>query len=296
MQPDWEKLGRDYKQSRTVTIVDVDCTESQQLCGQFGVQGYPTMKIFKKDGKKKGEDYNGPREYNGMKRYVEQNLAGPECSLEDTEGCTKQEKEVLLESAAMSTADRRAKIKELETSIAENKKKAKELEKEAKEMTAKLSLYKLGGEKPDRVVQLVNDADFKEHCETRTCVIAFLPHILDGGAAARNKDLKILESMFKKAKSDGHPVGFMWSQGGDQFEQEEKLSLQFGFPAVIAISLKKERYGVHRGTFDKESLQGFLSSMMTGRVPLAPLPKGFAFSKATAWDGKDGEIPKEEEL
>merc|ERR1712224_997462 len=108
--------------------------------------------------------------------------------------------------------------------------------------------------------------------------------------------LKTLEGVFKKSKGDDTPVGFMWLQGGDQFEIEEKLSLQFGFPAVIAINLKKERYGVHRGTFDKQSLGEFLKSMMIGRVPLSPLPKGIKFTKMDPWDGKDGEAPKEEEL
>lgn len=126
--------------------------------------------------------------------------------------------------------------------------------------------------------------------------MAFLPHILDGGAAARNGFLKALDTVFKKAKSDGHPVGFMWAQGGDQFEIEEKLALSFGFPAVVAINIKKERFGIHRGTFDGDSVKGFLSSMMVGRVPLQPLPKGLKWAKSDPWDGKDGEMPVEEEL
>jgi len=160
-----------------------------------------------------------------------------------------------------------------------------------------LELFKLGGQKPDRVMQLINDAEFRENCEHRTCVLSFLPHILDGGAEARNGFLKTVEAVFKKAKGDGHPVGFMWLQGGDQFEIEEKMSLQFGFPAVVAINIKKERFGVFRGSgFDTKSLSEFLASMMIGRVPLQPVPKGLKFAKSDAWDGKDGEMPVEEEL
>merc|ERR1719487_217093 len=129
-------------------------------------------------------------------------------------------------------------------------------------MAKTLELWKLGGQKPDKPMQLLGDAEFREHCETRTCVLAFLPHILDGGAKQRNSELKVLDGVFKKAKADGHPVGFMWLQGGDQFEVEEKMSLQFGFPAVVAINVKKERYGIHRGTYDKDSLSSFLSQMM----------------------------------
>lgn len=89
----------------------------------------------------------------------------------------------------------------------------------------------------------------------------------------------------------------MWVQGGDQFDIEEKLALQFGFPAVIAINLKKERYGVHRGTFDKEGIGGFIKQLMIGRVPLHPIPAGMPkWPKNKPWDGKDGEAPTEEEL
>jgi len=252
--------------------------------------------VFKKDGSPKGEDFNGPRSYDGLKKFVEANLAGPECSLEDKEGCSPQEKKILEESEAMSVADRRAKITAMETEVKEKTKQAKELEKEAKKMAKELELWKLGGQKPDKPVQLLGDAEFREHCEHRTCVLAFLPHILDGGAKVRNEHLKAIDTVFKKSKSEGTPAGFMWLQGGDQFDIEEKLSLSFGFPAVIAINLKKERYGVHRGTLDTTSLAEFLKSMMIGKVPLHPLPKNLPkFSKTDPWDGKDGEMPKEDE-
>lgn len=275
----------------------MDCTAAgESLCGKHGVRGYPTIKVFKKDGSPQGEDFNGPREYNGLKRFVETNLAGPECSLEDKEGCSDEERAILEESEALSVADRRAKIKELEVATKEKKDQAKALQKEAKDLTKQLELYKLGGEKPEKVEQLLGDAEFKEHCESRTCVLAFLPHILDGGAKERNEHLKTLDTVFKKSKADNTPAGFMWLQGGDQFEIEEMLSLQFGFPAVIAINLKKGRYGVHRGTLDVSSLTDFLRSMMIGKVPLNPIPKTLpAFQKSAPWDGKDGK-PLEDEL
>jgi len=298
--PDMEKLAAEYKKSRSVGIYQVDCTapSGQGVCGKFGVQGYPTIKVFKfkSGGSKSGEDYNGARDYAGIKRYIDANLAGPECSLEDKEGCEPDELKILEESEKMSTADRRAKIKEMEDQMKQKKEEAKKLEKEVKELTKNLDLVKLGGEKPDRVVQLVNDAEFREHCETRTCVLAFLPHILDSGAKQRNVELKTLDGVFKKAKADGHPVGFMWLQGGDQYEVEEKMSLQFGFPAVIAINVKKGRFGIHRGTYDKDALSQFLGSMMIGRVPLQPIPKDLKWSKSDPWDGKDGQAPVEEDL
>mmetsp|Transcript_75138 Transcript_75138/g.212530 ORF Transcript_75138/g.212530 Transcript_75138/m.212530 type:complete len:198 (-) Transcript_75138:270-863(-) len=197
----------------------------------------------------------------------------------------------------MSVQARREKIAAMEADIKDKKKQAKTLEAEAKKLGATLQLVKLGGQKPEKVEQLLGDAEFREHCEHRTCILAFLPHILDGGAAARNEYLKVLDAVFKKSKAESTPAGFMWLQGGDQYEIEEMMSLQFGFPAVIAINLKKEKYGVHRGIMDKDGLQQFLKSMMIGKVPLAPVPKSLPkFRKMEKWDGKDGSPPVEEEL
>merc|ERR1712086_746952 len=131
-------------------------------------------------------------------------------------------------------------------------------------------LIRLGG---DKLEQLLSDKDFRAECESRVCVLAFLPHILDSSAAQRNTMLSTLSKVRARAARERVPVGFMWLQGGDQFEIEEKLSLQFGWPAVLAIHLKKERYGVYRGTFEEESVQGFIRSLMLGKVPLHPLPR-----------------------
>lgn len=251
--------------------------------------------MFKKDGSKQGEDFQQGRDYNTFKRYIEANLAGPECSLEDKEGCAPDELKILEESEKMDKGERREKIAKMEADIKDILKQRKELDKKEKEMKKTLELMKLGGAKPERVEQLLDDDSFREHCDHRTCVLAFLPHILDGGAKVRNEHLQIMQKVFKNAKAENTPAGFMWLQGGDQFEIEEMLSLQFGFPAVIAINLKKGKYGVHRGTFDQ--LGDFLRSMMLGKVPLNPVPKALPkFRKSDPWDGKDGSLPVEEEL
>lgn len=298
MKPDWDKLADHYKSARSLLVADVDCTKHNDLCGKYDVKGFPTITVFKKGGSKRGEPYNGGRDFNSLKKFVEANLnTGPACSLEAKSECSKDELAILEQSEQMSVDQRRAKIKEIEGEISSKQAQAKDLEKEAKKLKESLAMWKAGGEKPDKVEQVLGDDELKEHCESRTCVLAFLPHILEGGAKARNDFLKTLNDVFKKAKGDDTPVGFMWLQGGDQFDIEEKLALQFGFPAVIAINLKKERYGTHRGTFDADSLGGFIKQLMIGRVPLHPIPKGMPkWPKSKPWDGKDGEPPAEEEL
>merc|ERR1711964_266950 len=65
-----------------------------------------------------------------------------------------------------------------------------------------------------------------ELCGSGLCVIAFLPHLLDSGKDGRNGYLKDFNTAARG--SGGVPCTFIWSQGGDQFEFEEKLNLGFG--------------------------------------------------------------------
>lgn len=293
MEGDWTRLKKEFADTPNVVIGACDCTSNcKGKCGDYGVQGFPTMKISV-DGKV--SDYNGPREFNGMKREVESKLnPRPACSLESKDACTPADRAVLEESEKMSKAERAAKIKEVETEISDAKKQAKDLEKKAKTLSEQLLLIKAAGATVEKVEQLLNDEDWKAHCEGRTCVVAFLPHIFDDGKKGRDTHLKVLDDAMKASKKDGKNVGFLWSQGGDQFDLEEKLGLQFGFPAVIAVNFGKDRYGVHRGTYEK--VGEFLTSLSRGGVPLSPLPKGIKASKADAWDGKDAAPPAEEEL
>jgi hypothetical protein len=295
MQPDFDKLKKEFKDTPNVVLADADCSGSaQNFCGQHSVQGYPTLKAII-DGRSK--DYNGGRDFGSLKRYIEKEMnPRPACSLESKDACTKEDRKVLEESEAMSKADRSAKIKEVEASIKEKQQTAKDLEKEAKQLAAQLDLIKAGGMKVEKVEQLVDDADMRAHCEGRTCVIAFLPHILDDQAKLRKERIDILSAAMAAKKKDGMSVGFMWSQGGDQFEMEEAMGLSFGYPAVIAINFGKARYGVHRGTFDKDQVTQFLTSLARGGVPLAPIPANAKAVKAELWDGKDGKPPVEEDL
>merc|ERR1719183_1113074 len=79
MKPAWDELGREYAGSANVVIADVDCTEddAKDVCEKQGVSGYPTIKYWTKDSRE-GKDYQGGRDIDGLKEFVEENLAGPD--------------------------------------------------------------------------------------------------------------------------------------------------------------------------------------------------------------------------
>ncbi|XP_045604363.2 protein disulfide-isomerase A3 [Procambarus clarkii] len=70
LKPEFEKAASSLKlNDPPVILAKVDCTEDgKDTCGKYGVSGYPTLKIFK--GGDLSTDYNGPREANGIVKYM----------------------------------------------------------------------------------------------------------------------------------------------------------------------------------------------------------------------------------
>jgi len=50
MAPDWEKLMADFEGSVTQLVAEFDCTADghQTMCEDYGVQGFPTLKVSSK--------------------------------------------------------------------------------------------------------------------------------------------------------------------------------------------------------------------------------------------------------
>ena len=144
--------------------------------------------------------------------------------------------------------------------------------------------------------QLINSEILKEECESRIgiCIIAFLPHIADSSAKERNRYLDIINQA--KKGNRGKPIYYLWAQGGDHFDFEDKLHLSFGYPAVIAVNYKKKMYSICRSSFSKENLQDFVSNLLNGKEHLSKLPEGIKIKKVEAWDKKDYVPPKEDDF
>ena len=141
--------------------------------------------------------------------------------------------------------------------------------------------------------QLIDREVLKDECESNLgiCIIIFLSHISNSSAKERNKQLKIIKEVRKKYI--GRPIYYLWAQGGDYFDFEEKLHLDFGYPAVVAVDYKKKMYSVCRNSFSKKNLTTFISNLLNGKEHLNNLPDGIKIKKVDKWDGKDY-IPSKE--
>jgi hypothetical protein len=95
MKADWDKLGDKYANSDSVMIVDVDCTaDGKSTCAQQDVKGYPTIKYFMA-GSKKGQDYQGGRDYAALSKFVESTLDIAKCEPLTGKNCKPNEKKFI---------------------------------------------------------------------------------------------------------------------------------------------------------------------------------------------------------
>ena len=116
MKPDWDSLGSDYADSKTVIIADVDCTAAgKPLCDKYGVRGYPTIKYFNPPDED-GEDYKGGRDLAALKKFVETEL-GPGCSADTKENCSAEQLKDLEKYMAMDAGERETQLTSLKDAL-----------------------------------------------------------------------------------------------------------------------------------------------------------------------------------
>jgi len=120
LAPDWDSLAETYSGSSSVLIGSVDCTaeDNEELCQEYGVQGYPTLKYYK-DGNTEGEDYQGGRSLDDLASFADEELnkkclVGTEEEMNKEESnCSDKEKGYATKMRAKTAEERKAQIDRL---------------------------------------------------------------------------------------------------------------------------------------------------------------------------------------
>lgn len=70
LKPEYAKAAELLEDAEPpITLAKIDCTEDgKESCNKFSVSGYPTLKIFR--GAEFSKDYNGPRDANGIAKFM----------------------------------------------------------------------------------------------------------------------------------------------------------------------------------------------------------------------------------
>lgn len=97
----------------------------------MGVKGYPTIKYFV-GGDKKGKDYQGGRDFNSLKSFVETKLNKPMCDVETKKGCKPNEITFIEKHQDMSASELMDVLKQKAQELVKVKKDKSEAEKEFK--------------------------------------------------------------------------------------------------------------------------------------------------------------------
>ncbi|XP_078503927.1 protein disulfide-isomerase A6 [Lissotriton helveticus] len=360
---DWKKAASALK--GVVKIGAVDADKHQSLGGQYGVKGFPTIKIFGSN-KNKPEDYQGARTgeaivdaaLNALRSFVKDRMGGRSSghdSGRQSGGGSKKDVVELnddnFDSTVLDSEDvwlveffapwcGHCKTLEPEWAAAATEVKEQtqgKVKLAAVDATVSQVLanrygirgfptikifqkgespvdYDGGRTKPDIVAraldlfsenapppelkEIINEEVVKKTCEEhQLCIVAVLPHILDTGASGRNDYLTVMLKMADKYKKK--MWGWLWTEAGAQLDLESSLGIGgFGYPAMAAVNARKMKFALLKGSFSEQGINEFLRELSFGRGSTAPVGGGAIpkINTVEAWDGKDGELPAEEEI
>ncbi|TNM94860.1 hypothetical protein fugu_017619 [Takifugu bimaculatus] len=365
--PDWKKAATALKGIVKVGAVDAD--QHKSLGGQYGVRGFPTIKIFGAN-KNKPEEYQGGRSsqaivdgaLSALRSLVKERLSGgssgsgykQQQSGSGGSGGSKKDvveltddnfDQMVLESGEVWMVEFFAPwcghCKNLEPEWTAAATAVKEQTKGKVRLGAvdatvhqvvssrygirgfpTIKIFRKGEEPEDyqggrtradiieraldlfsdnapapELLEILNEDVVKKTCEdSQLCVIAVLPHILDTGATGRNGYLEVMMKMADKYKKK--MWGWLWAEAGAQLELEASLGIGgFGYPAMAAINTRKMKYALLRGSFSETGIHDFLRELSVGRGSTATFGGGAMpnIQSVDAWDGKDGQLPEEEE-
>ncbi|XP_014502804.1 protein disulfide-isomerase like 2-2 [Vigna radiata var. radiata] len=149
---------------------------------------------------------------------------------------------------------------------------------------------------PPEVTEIHSPDVLEEKCGTAAiCFVAFLPDILDSKAEGRNRYIQQLLSVAEKFKRS--PYSYVWVAAGKQLDLEKQVGVGgYGYPALVALNLKKAVYAPLKSAFELDQIIQFVKDAGRGGKGNLPLQSTPTIVKTEPWDGKDGEIIEEDEF
>lgn len=373
LTPEWKKAATALK--GIVKVGAVDCDEHKEMAGQFGIRGFPTIKIFGAT-KNKPDDYQGGRTseaivdgaLNALRSLVKARLGGggrggggggggggyDSGNQQRSTGSKKDVVELTDDNfdrlvlngddvwfvefyapwcghcknlepewaaAASEVAEHtkgKVKLGAVDATVHQGlssrygirgfpsikifQKGEEPVDYEGGRTKADIVARALDlfseNAPPPEILEILDEDVVKKTCEEhQLCIVAVLPHILDTGASGRNAYLEVMLKMADKYKKK--MWGWLWTEAGAQLDMETSLGIGgFGYPAMAAVNARKMKFALLKGSFSEQGINEFLRELSFGRGSTSPVGGGAIpkINTVEAWDGKDGELPVEDDI
>ncbi|KAE8654905.1 Protein disulfide-isomerase like 2-2 [Hibiscus syriacus] len=148
---------------------------------------------------------------------------------------------------------------------------------------------------PVEVTELTGPDAMEEKCGSAAICFRNLKEVLTG----KSMEVNSLSSRFVYIRSDDSFISYsyVWAAAGKQPDLEMRVGVGgYGYPALVALNIKKGAYAPLKSAFELEHIIEFVKEAGLGgkgNLPLEGKPK---IAKTEPWDGKDGEIIEEDEF
>ncbi|CAK9177702.1 unnamed protein product [Ilex paraguariensis] len=124
---------------------------------------------------------------------------------------------------------------------------------------------------PPEVTEMTGPDVMEEKCGSAAIrFVAYFSDIFDSKVEGRNKYLELLLSVAEKFKKS--PYSYVWAAAGKQPDLENHVGVGgYGYPALVAMNVKKGAYTSLRSAFERDQIVEFVKEAEYGGKGNLPL-------------------------
>lgn len=148
---------------------------------------------------------------------------------------------------------------------------------------------------PVVVSQIENQAAFEKLRSSNPLSVVFVvPHVIDTGAAGRQKLLDMFGEIAGQLRT--RRIAFGWIVGGEHESFESVFNIRDSYPTYVVYNADKGRAATHKGTFVKANILNGIKAVLSGKSPVSQVKEAPKLSNGVPlWDGKDYVPPADDE-
>ncbi|RZC80358.1 hypothetical protein C5167_042941 [Papaver somniferum] len=276
LAPEWTKASINLKGK--VKLGHVDCDSEKSLMSRFSVQGFPTILVFGSD-KDRPVPYEGARVAAAIESFALEQL---ETNVSPPEVIELTGQDVLEEKCGSAAICFVSFLPDILDSKAEGRNKY---------LQQLLSTAEKNKRSPYRQVKLTPESYITALPTLRAfpCFHGKGTHISLGYGVVRQA-FHVLVVVYLK-------LVYVWAAAGKQPDLEKQVGVGgYGYPAMVALNLRKKAYAPLRSAFQLDHILEFVKEAAGGGKGNLPLETTPTILKTEPWDGKDGQILEEDEF